>query len=109
VRDCKIREDDNAILINEATNAQFTYNDGNYSTHPHDRKHLIQNSFPERHAAVQRQYLARGSSWRKYRVNGVYLRNALCRMFYFGLTDSGALPSGRKMQPHQRFEREGVG
>ena len=27
VRDCKIREDDKAILINEATNAQFTYND----------------------------------------------------------------------------------
>ena len=27
VRDCKIREDDNAVLINEATKAQFTYND----------------------------------------------------------------------------------
>jgi hypothetical protein len=27
VRDCKIREDDNAILINEATNARFTYTD----------------------------------------------------------------------------------
>ena len=39
---------------------------GNCSTHPHDRKHLIQNSFPKRHAAVQRQYLDRGSSWHKY-------------------------------------------
>ena len=38
----------------------------NCSTHPHDRKHLIQNSFPKRHAAVQRQYLDRGSSWHKY-------------------------------------------
>jgi dienelactone hydrolase len=27
VRDCRIREDDKAILINEATNAPFTYND----------------------------------------------------------------------------------
>jgi dienelactone hydrolase len=27
VRDCRIREDDHAILINQATNAQFTYND----------------------------------------------------------------------------------
>src|SRR5688572_28815923 len=35
----------------------------NCSTHPHDRKHVIQNSFPKRHAAVQRQYLDRGSSW----------------------------------------------
>jgi hypothetical protein len=38
----------------------------NCSTHPRDRKHLIQNNFPKRHAAVQRQYLARGSSWHKY-------------------------------------------
>jgi hypothetical protein len=36
------------------------------ASNPHDRKHLIHNSFPEHHAAVQRQYLARGSSWRKY-------------------------------------------
>ena len=34
----------------------------NCSTHPHDRKHLIHNSFLEHHAAVQRQSLARGSS-----------------------------------------------
>jgi hypothetical protein len=58
---------------------------------------------------VQRQYLDRGSSWHKYLVNNVYFNNALYWMFYFGLIDSGALPSDRKMQPYQRFERDGVG